>query len=123
MELSEVTVVTYTSSLTLAIAGIFKEVFQLILAVEWNGDEMTPLNIVGLFICLLGISCHVVHKIKTQPIRLPERSYDKEVEHNELGEYLIDEHLRFDTASESDGEKSDRSDTQVLFDLLNRHER
>ncbi|KAJ8938783.1 hypothetical protein NQ318_010310 [Aromia moschata] len=120
MECSEVTLVTYTSSLTLAIAGIFKEVFQLALAVEWNGDELTSINIIGLCVCLSGISFHVVHKIKTQPARMLERTYDVHAERNELGEYLIDEELRCDVASESD---DDKSDTQVLFDLLNRHER
>lgn len=84
MEFSEVTLVTYTSSLTLAIAGIFKasrfidlkksciyvcfqEVFILAIAVEMNGDMMSPVNMAGLFICLCGISGHVIHKIKSTP--------------------------------------------------------
>lgn len=95
--------------------------FQLVLAVEWNGDVMTPLNVIGLFICICGISCHVVHKIKTQPIRLPGRSYDSDLERKELEEYLMDDDLPYDVDSDSDdGEKSD---TQVLFDILSRHER
>lgn len=98
----------------------FQEVFQLGLAVEWNGDIMSPLNALGLVICLCGISCHVVHKIKTQPIRLPGRSYDSDSERKELEEYLMDDDLPYDVNSDSEGEKSD---TQVLFDILNRHER
>ncbi|KAJ8924754.1 hypothetical protein NQ315_000907 [Exocentrus adspersus] len=120
MEFSEVMVVTYTSSLTLAIAGIFKEVFQLVLAVKWNGDVLSPLNIVGLCVCLCGISFHVIHKIKTQPMRLPGRSYDVDSERKELEEYLMDDDVPYEVNSESDGEKSD---TQELFNILNRHER
>ncbi|XP_023027283.1 solute carrier family 35 member C2 [Leptinotarsa decemlineata] len=118
MEFSEVTVVTYTSSLTLAIAGIFKEVVQLVLAVQWNGDELSPLNVVGLTVCMCGISFHVIHKIRTQPSRTPKRSYEVENEHHEIGEYLINENVQL--SSESDAEKSD---TEILFDILNRHER
>ncbi|XP_077302562.1 solute carrier family 35 member C2 [Arctopsyche grandis] len=62
MELSEYLVVTHTSSLTLSIAGIFKEMFILILAVEINGDEMSRINVLGLIICLIGITGHIIHK-------------------------------------------------------------
>ncbi|KAG5889718.1 hypothetical protein JTB14_010192 [Gonioctena quinquepunctata] len=120
MEFSEVTVVTYTSSLTLAIAGIFKELFQLLLAVEWNGDELSALNVIGLTVCLCGISFHVIQKIRTQPARMQKRSYETEDEHHEIGEYLITKDVQYDVDSESDAEKSD---TEVLFDILNRHDR
>ncbi|XP_076355820.1 solute carrier family 35 member C2 isoform X2 [Tachypleus tridentatus] len=62
MEVSEYLLLTYTSSLTLSIAGILKEVCTLYLAVSYNGDNMTPLNILGLGVCLLGISLHVIIK-------------------------------------------------------------
>ncbi|XP_050513598.1 solute carrier family 35 member C2 isoform X1 [Diabrotica virgifera virgifera] len=114
MEFTEVTVVTYTSSLTLAIAGIFKEVLQLVIAVEWNHDQLSPLNIAGLVTCLCGISFHVFHKIKNQPLR--PRPYEKSVESNDMGEYLIKEDMH-ESPSESEDE---RSDTEVLFDILNR---
>ncbi|CAG9558599.1 unnamed protein product [Danaus chrysippus] len=63
MEISEFLVVTYTSSLTLSIAGIFKEMCILVLAVEVSGDLLSPINVVGLALCLLGISGHIIHKI------------------------------------------------------------
>ncbi|CAG5003262.1 unnamed protein product [Parnassius apollo] len=63
MEISEFLVVTYTSSLTLSIAGIFKEMCILILAVEVSGDQLSPINVVGLSLCLLGIIGHIVHKV------------------------------------------------------------
>ncbi|CAG9138315.1 hypothetical protein JYU34_000668 [Plutella xylostella] len=63
MEISEFLVVTYTSSLTLSIAGIFKEMCILVLAVEVGGDQLSPVNVAGLSLCLLGIAGHIVHKI------------------------------------------------------------
>ncbi|CAH2035694.1 unnamed protein product, partial [Iphiclides podalirius] len=63
MEISEFLVVTYTSSLTLSIAGIFKEMCILILAVEVSGDQLSPVNVVGLALCLMGIVGHIVHKV------------------------------------------------------------
>ncbi|XP_049885318.1 solute carrier family 35 member C2 [Pectinophora gossypiella] len=63
MEISEFLVVTYTSSLTLSIAGIFKEMCILVLAVEVSGDQLSPVNVVGLPLCLLGIMGHIVHKV------------------------------------------------------------
>ncbi|XP_077504019.1 solute carrier family 35 member C2 isoform X2 [Amblyomma americanum] len=62
MELSEYLLLTYTSSLTLSIAGIIKEVCTLYLAVKYSGDEMSSMNLLGLIICLLGIALHIVVK-------------------------------------------------------------
>ncbi|XP_035458967.2 solute carrier family 35 member C2 [Spodoptera frugiperda] len=63
MEISEFLVVTYTSSLTLSISGIFKEMCILVLAVEVSGDVLSPINVVGLAVCLLGICGHIIHKV------------------------------------------------------------
>lgn len=63
MEMSEYLLLTYTSSLTLSIAGIFKEVFTLFLAYEYNGDKMSFINFIGLLICMTGIILHVVIKL------------------------------------------------------------
>nr|XP_021192189.2 solute carrier family 35 member C2 [Helicoverpa armigera] len=63
MEISEFLVVTYTSSLTLSISGIFKEMCILVLAVEVSGDVLSPINVVGLAVCLLGIIGHIIHKV------------------------------------------------------------
>ncbi|XP_022672120.1 solute carrier family 35 member C2-like isoform X2 [Varroa jacobsoni] len=62
MEVSEYLLLSYTSSLTLSIAGILKETFTLYLAVVYSGDILSPLNMVGLVICLTGISLHIVYK-------------------------------------------------------------
>lgn len=65
MELSEFLVLSYTSSLTLAVSGILKEICALVLAVELNGDRLSVTNVVGLVICLGGICSHVLHKYQT----------------------------------------------------------
>lgn len=56
---SEFLLVSRTSSLTLSIASIFKEVCTLLLAVEFLGDKMSLVNWLGFVVCLLGISLHV----------------------------------------------------------------
>nr|XP_014348272.1 PREDICTED: solute carrier family 35 member C2 isoform X2 [Latimeria chalumnae] len=59
---SEFLLVSKTSSLTLSIAGIFKEICTLLLATHLNGDQMSWLNWLGFMVCLCGISLHVVLK-------------------------------------------------------------
>lgn len=95
--------------------------FQLVLAVEWNGDEMSPLNVIGLCVCLCGIIFHVIHKLKHQPMKLPERHYMEDSEDLEIGENLINGELYVDLISDSS--EDEKSDTDILFDILNRHER
>ncbi|XP_028849272.1 solute carrier family 35 member C2 [Denticeps clupeoides] len=56
---SEFLLVSRTSSLTLSIAGIFKEVCTLVLAAEFMGDKMSSINWLGFVVCLCGISLHV----------------------------------------------------------------
>lgn len=63
MEITEFLVVTHTSSLTLSVTGIFKEICILILAFEWKGDHISGLNFIGLLLCLGGIILHVIQKI------------------------------------------------------------
>ncbi|KAM3617926.1 uncharacterized protein V6R79_012776 [Siganus canaliculatus] len=55
---SEFLLVSRTSSLTLSISGIFKEVCTLLLAASL-GDKMSMLNWLGFAVCLCGISLHV----------------------------------------------------------------
>ncbi|KAI0240422.1 Solute carrier family 35 member C2 [Lamellibrachia satsuma] len=62
LELSEFLLLSLTSGLTLTIAGILKELCIMMLAVLVNGDKMSAVNILGLVICLIGISLHVIFK-------------------------------------------------------------
>ncbi|XP_056895724.1 solute carrier family 35 member C2 isoform X1 [Takifugu flavidus] len=59
LSFSEFLLVSYTSSLTLSIAGIFKEVSTLLLAAFLMGDKVSLLNWLGFAVCLCGISLHV----------------------------------------------------------------
>ncbi|XP_061908602.1 solute carrier family 35 member C2 isoform X2 [Entelurus aequoreus] len=56
---SEFLLVSRTSSLTLSISGIFKEVCTLLLAAWLMGDKMSALNWLGFVMCVCGIALHV----------------------------------------------------------------
>lgn len=117
MECSEFLVVTYTSSLTLSIGGIFKDIFILILAVEWNGDEMSPMNAIGLLVCLCGIISHVVHKIRNTTIPKDAIHYE-ETDNMELNASLMK-----NIELSKDSSEDEQSDTQELFNVLRSHDR
>ncbi|XP_070507377.1 solute carrier family 35 member C2 [Chironomus tepperi] len=73
MEISEFLVLSNTSSLTLSVAGIFKEICQLVLAVELNGEQLGFYNLIGLILCLGGITSHVIYKYWLLTDNIPER--------------------------------------------------
>lgn len=90
---SEFLLVSKTSSLTLSIAGIFKEACTLLLAAGLMGDRMSGLNLMGFAVCVSGISLHVglktyyskskIHSLRQLPVK---NSQDLEVPllcHNE----------------------------------------
>lgn len=56
---SEFLLVSKTSSLTLSISGIFKEVCTMLLASHVTDDKLSALNWLGFTVCLSGISLHV----------------------------------------------------------------
>ncbi|PWY99311.1 TPT-domain-containing protein [Testicularia cyperi] len=58
MNLAEFALIKRTSVVTLSVAGIFKEVLTIALASSVFGDELTPINITGLCITLLGITLY-----------------------------------------------------------------
>lgn len=73
MEISEFLVLSETSSLTLSVSGIFKEICQLVLAVELSGEQLSVYNLVGLILCLGGITSHVIYKYWLLTDNTPER--------------------------------------------------
>lgn len=60
---SEFLLVSRTSSLTLSVSGIFKEVCTLLLAAWLMGDQLGLMNWLGFVLCLSGISLHVGLKV------------------------------------------------------------
>lgn len=82
---SEFLLVSRTSSLTLSIAGIFKEVCTLLLAAHLLGDQISLLNWLGFALCLSGISLHVALKALhsrgdgPKPLKEPGSSPDLEL--------------------------------------------
>ncbi|XP_044277229.1 solute carrier family 35 member C2 [Varanus komodoensis] len=83
---SEFLLVSRTSSLTLSISGIFKEVCTVLLATHLLGDRLSPLNWLGFAVCLSGISLHVALKALgaggpkgARPPRTPDSRPDLEL--------------------------------------------
>ncbi|RVE70217.1 hypothetical protein OJAV_G00062750 [Oryzias javanicus] len=84
---SEFLLVSKTSSLTLSISGIFKEVCTLLLAASLMGDELSLLNWLGFAVCLCGISLHVGLKTYYSKNKLP--SLQQHNRSSELGLPLL----------------------------------
>lgn len=74
---SEFLLVSRTSSLTLSVSGIFKEVCTLLLAARLMGDRLSAVNWLGFVVCLSGISLHVglkVHYSKNKVVSVRQLS-------------------------------------------------
>jgi len=76
MEIAEYMVVAYTSSLTLSVAGIFKEICTLCLAVIFNGDQLSFINFLGLLMCFTGIIGHVAVKVMNSTRELEHSNHN-----------------------------------------------
>lgn len=95
LEASEFLVVTFTSSLTLSVSGIFKEICIICIAVVWNNNKLNTMNTVGLIICLVGISIHVIVKAKH-----PNSENKKKFKRNFSGQTLVEHEDDSDDAFE-----------------------
>lgn len=76
---SEFLLVQRTSSLTLSISGVFKEVITLYIAITWfhPNENLSPLNLIGMVLCLTGILLHVWNKASLYKVKVssdPNRS-------------------------------------------------
>ncbi|OQR79916.1 solute carrier family 35 member C2-like [Tropilaelaps mercedesae] len=107
MEVSEYLLLSYTSSLTLSIAGILKEIFTLYLAVVYSGDILSPMNVVGLVICLTGISLHIVYKSIHQAsdedqamLSTSDKTTESSESHDAAKDELCESLLSFGTTNE-----------------------
>lgn len=86
------------------------------MAVEWNGDEMTSINLAGLLLCLGGIVCHVIHKA------VNSNSEATTIVHKPLLDEASAHFLAEDTSTEEEVTRDDSS-TEILFSVLNSRER
>lgn len=132
MEVAEFLVVTHTSSLTLSVAGIFKEVCTLILAVE-TGDQMNIINAIGLFFCLGGIIFHVLHKSaianrRSSMAELDEDLFSSEGDPTQSNSsdlrvpLLAESSVRFTSGNIYSTDESDEDSSNVLFNILQRRD-
>lgn len=96
MEISEFLVLSQTSSLTLSVSGIFKEICQLVLAVELSGEVLSLYNLIGLILCLGGITAHVIYKYWMLTDNTPER------EQQAVSEYQYDMNNQYSTKFDKD---------------------
>lgn len=80
---------------------------------------MTFINTIGLLICMGGITCHVIHKIKNTQQQIMQRSYESDFESTELEQSLMNNSVdQLNISSDSE-----HSDSQELFNILNSHDR
>lgn len=114
---------------------------------ELNGDLLSPLNVVGLVMCLAGISSHVVHKYRTL-VNSGKRAglaaamngdiladpsddgedcvvYDRnQADHQpvRVGQHipLLDEAGQVDSDSDDQNSPAKQTSSDVIFDVLNR---
>ncbi|XP_066592564.1 solute carrier family 35 member C2 [Prorops nasuta] len=139
MEVMEFLVVTHTSSLTLSISGILKEICTLILAYEWKGDQMSTLNFIGLLLCLGGIVLHVIKKIlisKSKETNHLEMKLNSFVADSLKNDDAIDTNvplliqkstsltnlLNASFSSDEEDENKIENSSQILTDILQRRE-
>ena len=64
MDAAEFLALRVTSSVTLCVASVVKEVCTLLLAILVAGDELGLLKAVGLTVCVCGISLHAALKAR-----------------------------------------------------------
>ncbi|CAB3364763.1 Hypothetical predicted protein [Cloeon dipterum] len=125
MEISEFLLIMVTSSLTLSIAGIFKEACTFILAVTLKGDQMSPINALGLVICLGGILVHVLNKAVT-PVKPDSAEEQVLYSKDEMKVPLLDVGrgvlLLEDATGISDLITTDDEEEDVIFNVVNRRE-
>ncbi|XP_043566066.1 solute carrier family 35 member C2 isoform X1 [Chiloscyllium plagiosum] len=101
---SEFLLVSKTSSLTLSVAGIFKEVCTLVLASHLMGDQLSTLNWLGFAMCLSGISLHVALKVIYSEDALKDKMTNKihDMAMTEVGMELL---LKNEQANEDSDEE------------------
>ncbi|KRX59141.1 Solute carrier family 35 member C2 [Trichinella sp. T9] len=70
MEVFEYLLLLYTSSLTLSVCSVGKELATLLLAYRYRNDRMSLVNAFGLAMCIFGTALHVT--MRTKRLRDPK---------------------------------------------------
>lgn len=134
MEISEFLVLSLTSSLTLSIAGIFKEICQLVLAIKIHNEILSTGNLVGLVLCLGGISSHVLYKYyllkrKNDPTEFDfgesKNKFNETSKKSTNGTNVVITYKNQKAPlleSESDSDEMDSKSAEILFDILKRRD-
>lgn len=102
----------------------------LVLAIEVGGDQLSPINLIGLPLCLLGIAGHIVHKvlfiksvagtvsaIDTDDFDSLTRKRVKQIDRKEHSEPLLEDEKWPNEDSDYDVDTND-----VLFEVLQRRD-
>lgn len=97
----------------------------LVLAVEVSGDVLSPINVVGLGVCLLGIIGHIIHKVLfIKSVAGTVHAIDQDFESIRRTSKVKGEHgkpLLEDQAWPA-SEESDFDSNVVLFEVLQRRD-
>jgi solute carrier family 35 protein C2 len=112
MEVAEFLLVSYTSSLTLSVAGIVKEIISLTIAIIFQSSDISAINVVGLVVCMSGIGLHVVRKARKPEVEAAGRPA-REVRSPGSGEALLSQS---DSDSSMEVYHTSRQVLQILFD-------
>eukprot|EP00128_Syssomonas_multiformis_P007315 Colp12_sorted_trinity150504_noHs@10447 len=104
MNVAEFLLISKTSSVTLSVAGIFKEIVTVLLSHVIFGDRMEAINIAGLVVATLGIAYFNVLKYKEVGKQQPSGTSYTKVEQGDM---------ELDNIDIDDAEEDDED---VLFD-------
>ena len=90
------------------------------------GDHMSMINVVGLFFCLGGILCHILHKVSVINRRSNEPQ-EEEIEQVASSSdvrvpLLADSAVLFKSGSINTSDDSDEDSNNVLFSILQRRD-
>lgn len=88
MTASEFGLIQRTSVVTLSVAGIFKEVLTIALSAIIYGDELTPMNISGLLVTILGIAVYNYLRFKKMKKSVKQK-VNQQAEQQQLQEPLV----------------------------------
>jgi hypothetical protein len=75
---TELSLLALTSSVTLSIAGIAKELILIAAAISLFGDQLSQLNMVGFCIATIGVGLYKLYKFRTMGLCGAEAAEQKE---------------------------------------------